>query len=132
MKLDEVYFLEVRHVEAAHAEGLVIGGGSAGVRDRGLLESATMGSEKRLPHDTRRACCRVRLWPREESCVRGWEQASGRHGGLVFLEVNGYPLVLDRMKWRLLIEGVASGTVSRDELSARFAEELGDAVPLEA
>lgn len=50
---------------------------------------------------------------------------------LVFLEVNGYPLVLDRAKWRLLIEGVASGTVSRDELASRFAEEMGDAVPLD-
>jgi len=45
--------------------------------------------------------------------------------------VNGYPIALEREKWRVIMEGVAAGDVSRDELAQRFAEEVGDDVILE-
>jgi death on curing protein len=42
MRLDEVLFLEVEDVLEAHAVGIARFGGSTGLRDRGLLESAVM------------------------------------------------------------------------------------------
>lgn len=43
----------------------------------------------------------------------------------------GYALTLERETWRLIMEGVAAGDLSREELAQRFAEEMGDDVTLE-
>jgi death on curing protein len=50
---------------------------------------------------------------------------------LVFLEMNGHALTLG-FKWAGHIERLAAGELTRDELTALFAYEMGDAITLES
>ena len=128
MRLDEVLFLEVRHVEVGHEKGIDIGGGSPGVRDAGLLESAVMAPRSGY-YDSLSELAAVYLYgvAKNHPFVDGNKRAALFAADL-FLAVNGYPLILDRDKWRVIVEGVAAGEVSRDELATLLAEEMGDAV----
>lgn len=131
MKLSDVAFLEVSDVEAAHESGLEIGGGSSGVRDVGLLESAIMAARTGY-YDTLAELAAVYAFgiAKNHAFVDGNKRAA-LGAAVVFLDVNGYALTLERETWRLIIEGVAAGDVSREELAQRFAEEMGDDVSLE-
>ena len=45
MRFEDVIFLDADSVEEAHDEELSLSGGTRGLRDRGLLESAVAGPE---------------------------------------------------------------------------------------
>ena len=131
MKLGDVVFIEVSDVEEGHAEGLEVGGGSPGVRDAGLLVSAVMAPRSGY-YGTLAELAAVYAFgiAKNHAFVDGNKRAA-LYAALLFLELNGYALTLEREEWRVIMEGVAAGDVSRDELAQHFAEEIGDAVDLE-
>jgi death-on-curing protein len=128
LKLGDVAFLEISDVEAAHAEGLAVGGGSAGVRDVGLLSSAVMAPRMGYYGSLAELAAVYAFGvARNHPFVDGNKRAA-LAAAVVFLEVNGHRLTLEREKWRVIMEGLASGAVTRHELAERFAEEMGGAV----
>lgn len=131
MKLGDVVFIEVSDVEEGHAEGLEVGGGSPGVRDAGLLVSAVMAPRSGY-YGTLAELAAVYAFgvAKNHAFVDGNKRAA-LYAALLFLELNGYALTLEREEWRGIMEGVAAGDVTRDELAQHFAEEIGDAVDLE-
>ncbi|MBN9163164.1 MAG: type II toxin-antitoxin system death-on-curing family toxin [Myxococcales bacterium] len=129
MKLADVLFLEVEDVEQAHAVSLAAHGGQDGIRDRGLLESAVMaprtgyyGSLAEL------AAVYAHGLVKNHPFLDG-NKRTGLVVALVFLELNGRALTLG-FEWAGHIERFAAGKLSRDELVALFAGEMGDPVPL--
>jgi death on curing protein len=49
---------------------------------------------------------------------------------IVFLEVNGYPLELSGAEWVVVMNDVASGKMSRDELATRLSSALPGGGPV--
>jgi death on curing protein len=130
VKRGDVRFLEVRHVKMGHAKGIEVGGGSLGVRDAGLLDSAVMAPRSGY-YGSLSELAAVYL----DGIAKNHPFVDGnKHAALfaadVFLAVNGFPLHLEREKWRRVVEGVAAGEVSRDELAGLLAVEMGDAVEI--
>lgn len=129
MRLCDVLFLEVEDVEAFHDRELARHGGLAGLRDRGLLESAVMaprsgyyGSLAEL------AAVYAHGLAKNHPFVDGNKRAAFV-AAFTFLEVNGYPLRVG-LEWADHIERLAAGELSRDELATMFATAMGDAVAL--
>lgn len=133
VRFEDVFFLEVEDVDEIHAIAVARHGGSAGTRDPGLLESAVMAPQAGYYGTlTELAAALCHGLAKNHPYIDGNKRVA-ISAAAVFLAVNGYPLrALDANRWEAIMVGVASGTVSRDELAARFAEEIGDAVPLEA
>ncbi len=130
MKLGNVAFLEITDIEEVHAVGLAVGGGSAGIRDVGLLASAVMSPRTGYyPSLAELAAAYAFGLAKNHAFVDGNKRAA-LGAAVVFLEVNGYPLTLQREKWRAIMEGVASGSVARAQLAAHLADEMGGAVAL--
>jgi death-on-curing protein len=130
MNLEEVLFLEVRHVELGHAKGLAVGGGTPGVRDAGLLDSAVMAPRSGYYASLAElAAVYLHGIAKNHPFVDGNKRAALFAADL-FLAVNGYPLSLAREEWRGIVEGVAAGGVSRDQLAVLLAKEMGNAVAL--
>ena len=128
MRIAELTFLEVEEVEAIHAAGLEAHGGSPGVRDRGLLESAIMaprtGYYGTLVEFAAVLCHGL---AKNHAFVDGNKRVAIA-AALVFLEANGRaPENLDADEWENIILGVASGDVSRDELAQHFVRALSQA-----
>lgn len=133
MRFEDVLFLEVDDVDDVHAMVLARHGGSAGVRDLGLLESAVMapraGYYGTLAELAAALCHGL---AKNHPFIDGNKRVA-ISAAAVFLGVNGYTLgSLDTTRWEAVMVGVAAGTVSRAELAERFAEEMGDAVPIDA
>lgn len=125
MKRSHVVFLTVRSVLLAHAEGLRLGGGSAGVRDAGQLDSAVKaprsGYYDSLAELAAAYCFGI---ARGHAFVDGNKRAAF-YAALMFLEANGYRLTLDRARWRRVMRDVAAGRTSRKALTRRYAREMG-------
>jgi death-on-curing protein len=131
VKLADVVFLEIDDVLAFHEDAIALHGGSLGLRDRGLLESAVMaprggyyGSLAEL------AAVYLHGLAKNHPFVDGNKRAALAAAG-AFLCVHGFVLRLDVDRWERIVVGVAAGTVSRTELVALIGGELGDLVALE-
>lgn len=132
MKLAAVVFLDVEHVEALHAIGLRYAGGSAGVRDRGALESAVMrpratfGGAPLYPTLAGMAAALLEGVARNHPFLDGNKRAAFL-AALSFLEVNGYPLTVGN-EWAEHVEAVAVGAMSAEVLAELFAVVMGSPV----
>lgn len=132
MHFNDVLFLEVEDVDEIHAIAVARHGGSAGIRDAGLLESAVMAPRAGYYGTLAELAAALGHGLAKNHPYIDGNKRVAISAAAVFLAVNGFPLrALDVNRWEAIMVGVAAGTVSRDELAARFAEEMGDAVSLD-
>ena len=132
MKLVDVVFLEPSDVEEGHAEGLAVGGGTQGVRDAGLLVSAVMTARTGYYGSLAELAAAYAFGIVKNHAFVDGNKRAGLFAAVLFLEINGYPLTLEREKWRVIIEGVAAGEIPRTELVRHFVDAIGDAVAIES
>jgi death-on-curing protein len=125
----KVLFLTTAQVERIHAEVIRQFGGSMGLRDRGLFESAcempraTFGEQ--FLHATPAAMAAAYLFHlcSNHPFVDGNKRV-GLGAALVFAEVNGYEVRATDDELEELTLGVASGSVSKDEVACFFAKSM--------
>ncbi len=127
-------FLEVEQVLALHTIQLRLFGGSAGVRDSGMLESAVempragFGGGYLHADIFEMAAAYLFHIVMNHPFVDG-NKRTGFHAALVFLDLNGYELSLEDAVAYDLVIGVCEGTVTK----GRVADALRDgSAPLPA
>jgi death-on-curing protein len=115
-------FLALDEVLALHADQLRRYGGSSGVRDRGLLESAlaapraTFGGDLLHGSIPEMAAAYLFHLVRNHPFLDG-NKRTGLMAALVFLELNGLSLEVDPDALYALVMGVASGETSKAEIA---------------
>jgi len=122
---DEPLFLDVDDVIELHATQLEIYGGSAGLRDRGLLESAvaqpqtSFGGE--FAHDGLFAMAAAYLFHivSNHAFVDGNKRA-GMLSAMVFLDVNGINIDHPSEALYELTMGVAEGRIDKSAVAAEL------------
>lgn len=133
MSPDEPLFLDVDDILEIHAAQLEIYGGSAGLRDRGLLDSAvaqpqtSFGGE--FAHDGLFAMAAAYLFHivRNHAFVDGNKRA-GMLAAVVFLDVNGISIAHPSDALYDLTMGVAEGRVEKAAIAAEL-ERIARAKP---
>jgi death-on-curing protein len=119
-------FLSVEIVLAYHEEQLALFGGAAGVRDRGLLESAlaqpaaSFGGE--YLHRDLHAMAAAYLFHivRNHPFVDG-NKRTGYIAALAFLELNGIPAPFTTAMYEVTVS-VARGELAKEALARRLRE----------
>jgi death on curing protein len=130
VNIDDVVFLYVEDVDAAHDGAIAEFGGAAGVRDRGLIESAVTGSRAGY-YDTFAQIAAAYVYRLTKN--HGYVDGNKRTAALalrMFLRVNGFPFVLGP-EWEHYIEAVAAGTMSFAELVTRIVALIGSDVAIQ-
>lgn len=124
MSLDPI-FLDVGDVLAIHRRGLDRFGGSDGVREPKLLDSAvaqpraTFGGAFLHEDLFQMAAAYLFHLVKNHPFVDGNKRA-GLAAALVFLDLNGHPINQPTMTLYDLTNGVASGTVEKAEVAEVF------------
>lgn len=126
MSADELLFLDVEDILEIHATQLEIYGGGAGLRDRGLLESAvaqpqaSFGGE--YVHDDLFAMAAAYLFHivSNHPFVDGNKRA-GLLAAVVFLDVNGITIEQPSEPLHELTMGVAEGRLDKPAVAAELA-----------
>lgn len=124
MSLDPI-FLDVGDVLAIHRRGLDRFGGSDGVREPKLLDSAvaqpraTFGGAFLHEDLFQMAAAYLFHLVKNHPFVDGNKRA-GLGAALVFLDLNGHPINQPTMTLYDLTNGVASGTVEKAEVAEVF------------
>jgi len=130
MRFDDILFLEVDDVLEAHAIGIARFGGSSGLRDPGLLESAVMAARSGYYGSLAElAAVYAHGIAKNHPFVDGNKRAALSAAGM-FLNAHGLDLVLG-MEWVSHIEKLAAGKLSRRALVALFAIAMGKDIPVE-
>jgi death on curing protein len=130
VKLADVVFIEVEEVEVAHAAVLAAHGGQDGVRDRGLLESAVNAPRSGYYASLAELAAVYAHGIAKNHPFLDGNKRTALVVALAFIEMNGHFLKVGFL-WAEHFERLAAGELSRDELVALFAAEMGDAVALE-
>ena len=109
-------------VEGFHGESLARFGGSDGLRDRGLLESALARPKNILAYESgadvfRLAAAYCYGLVKNHPFIDG-NKRTGALAAVVFLALNGIEVAFDEAEIALMIIGVASGEISEAELAA--------------
>jgi death on curing protein len=118
----EIVFLSVEQVLTIHAVQVRRHGGSAGVRDTGMLESAVemprAGFGNRYLHEDvfEMAAAYAFHVVMNHPFIDGNKRA-GFHAATVFLDLNGWVLTLDDDAAYDLVIGVCEGTVTKKALA---------------
>lgn len=124
-------FLSIKLVLALHQDQINTFGGSSGIREIGLLDSAlkmppqTFGGE--LLHSTiyEQAAAYLFHISRNHPFIDG-NKRTACDAMQTFLELNGYVLNLSDEEEIDLVLQVAQGNMSKEELSAFLSRELGN------
>ena len=130
MRYGEIIFLDVEDVDAAHDAALDCGGGLPGVRDSGLITSATMAPQAGYYRSLAQLAAAYVYGIAKN---HGYLDANKRTATLVmltFLGANGFDVTLGP-EWVDIMEGVADDTVSRDRLTAEIARLIGGDVQVD-
>jgi death on curing protein len=130
---DSIRWLTLRMVLAFHRETLQRHGGSPGVRDIPLLESALARPQNRAAYDdtaslfdlTAEYCAGI---IGNHPFVDG-NKRTGLLASVVFLSLNGYALDADEAEIVTIIEAVAAGGVAIAPLAAWFDAHCHPAIP---
>ena len=118
----EIRFLTAEEVEQIHKRVVAEFGGSAGIRDRGLLESAiaqpqmTFGGEYLHPSVPEMAAAYLYHLCGNHPFIDGNKRV-GLAAALVFLELNGLRLKAEHDIIEKLVWEIAAGNVSKGHLS---------------
>jgi death-on-curing protein len=116
VRVADVVFLEVEDVHEAHAAGLAHGGGTDGVRDLGMILSATMGVQSGYYSTLAElAAAYVHGIARNHGYIDG-NKRTAANVLMMFLGANGFRVVLAD-EWVSILERVASGLTTRHELA---------------
>jgi death on curing protein len=134
MKLADVTFIETADAEVAHTAVLAAFGGASGLRSQELLLSALM--------TPRATWAGVPLYPSLAAMAGAYAFGLTRNHAFVdgnkrtafviafaFLEANGVALTVGS-EWIAIMEGLAAGTVSRDEVVAMLVQVMPDEDPV--
>lgn len=119
--------LTVEIVLEIHAEAITQFGGSTGLRDRALLESAiaapqaSFGGVSPLSDSVDVAAAYLFYLCSNHPFIDGNKRAA-LGACLVFLQLNGYTPAPDGDDWENLTLAVAAGKLSRDEVTARLRQ----------
>lgn len=126
---DDVDFLEVEDVDAAHDAAICINGGSPGVRDPRLVESATM-APRNMPQLTLAlvAAAYVHGIANNHGYVDG-NKRTATLAMLKFLGAHGFDLDLPP-SWIDFMGQVAEETVTRADVAAEIARLMGGDVAI--
>lgn len=125
-----IQFLSVDDALQLHADTISRDGGSPGVRDRGLLESALMmpcqqfGGQWLHPGLAEMAAAYLFHLTSNHAFVDG-NKRIGALAALVFLRANGVQNLPEPAPLEAVSLAVASGDMSKDALIAWFREVLG-------
>lgn len=123
LRFADVTWLTVEDVDAAHDLVLAAWGGSAGVLNRGMIESAIAAPQSGY-YDTLAELAAV--YAHGIAKNHGYQDANKRTAAeamAVFLSANGVTVRLDD-EWPAIIEGVADGSVSREQLTQHIVTKL--------
>ena len=132
--MNDITFLNVEDVEAIHARMIAEYGGSDGLRDRGLLDSAsampsaTFGGQflhEGLP--TMAAAYLFHLC-KNHPFVDGNKRV-GLASAIAFLLLNGHELIASKLEAEELTLGVADSSVSKEDAIAFFRKHVRKAKP---
>lgn len=130
MRFADLVFLTVDDIDAMHDGAIVAFGGTPGVRDRGLIESAVMGPQIGYYG----SCSEIAAaYVYGLAKNHGYVDGNKRTAALalrIFLSVNGLPCQLGP-EWALHIEAVANGTMAREDLVTKIGALIGGDVPIE-
>jgi len=131
MRIAAVLFLTVEDVFAIHGRGIARYGGDPSLRERGLVESAVLAPQTGYYESLAQLAAVLTFGlVKNHGFVDGNKRVATAAMG-AFLAVNGFALRIAADKWEAIIVGVASGTVSREELADAIAEEMGGDVPVD-
>jgi death on curing protein len=125
--VSEPVWVDADLVIAAHDEGLALFGGSSGVRDQGLLQSALDRPRNRYAYgETDLAVLAAAVAfgiARNHPFVDGNKRAA-LSTIFMFCGLNGLEFSPDEVAGVVMIEGLADGRVSEDELAAWIKSSL--------
>jgi death on curing protein len=122
---ENCFHLTVEIVREIHAEAIAKFGGSDGVRDLALLESAVAAPQAsfggRSPYKdiTEAAAAYLFYLCRNHPFIDGNKRAA-LGSCIVFLRLNGIEPQIDGDEWEELTLAVASSTIDRDETTRRL------------
>lgn len=108
-----------------HAEALEVGKGADGIRDAGMLESAVYAPINSYVDTLAEIAATYAHGIALAHAFVDGNKRTAVYAMLSFLEANGLELTLPTEHWTDLIEAVAEGTLTRDQLAEEIATELG-------
>jgi death-on-curing protein len=123
-------FLTTRQVLRLHARQIAKYGGSPGVRDIGLLESALAQPKQsfggQYVHEDLPAMAAAYVYHvvKNHPFVDG-NKRTGAYAGLFFLEVNGLSLTPVPQEFGDLVLAVAEGSATKEQVAAFFRDRIG-------
>jgi len=123
--LENCFHLTVEIVREIHAEAIERFGGSTGVRDLALLESAVAAPQASLggksPYrDLPEVAAAYLFYLCRNHPFLDGNKRTALGACIVFLRLNGIEPKADSPEWEELISAVASGTVDREETTRRL------------
>ena len=125
----EPVFLELGEIFLIHEDQLERYGGSPGIRDIGILQSAIAmpraGIADRYLHEDvfERAAAYMYYVVRDHPFVDG-NNRTGAVAALVFLEMNDIEILVDEEELESTVRSVAEGNTTKDEIAMFFRRGL--------
>ena len=122
-------FLTTRQVLRLHARQIATYGGSSGVRDIGLLESALAQPHQsfggQYVHDDLAAMAAAYVYHvvKNHPFVDG-NKRTGAYAGLFFLEINGTSFKPVPKEFGDLVLAVAEGSATKEQVAAFFRDRM--------
>lgn len=122
---DNCFHLTVEIVREIHAEAIAKFGGSDGVREMALLESAvaapqgSFGGKSPYADLAELAAAYLYYLCKNHPFIDGNKRAA-LGACIVFLRLNGVEPSADEPEWEELVSAAAAGTVDRDETTTRL------------
>lgn len=126
---ENCFYLTVGIVREIHAEVIARFGGSAGVRDSALLESAvaapqaTFGGKSPYRDLGELAAAYLYYLCRNHPFIDGNKRAA-LGSCIVFLRLNGVEPRPDGPEWEELVQAIAAGSVVREQATSRLRQLL--------
>ena len=112
-------------VLAIHARLISESGGSANLRDEGLLESALAAAENRYNYESANAISCAATYAYHLTQAHAFIDGNKRIAAAIaetFLETNGFELIMSDEEIVSLFIRIAASNVSRDEVESVFRE----------
>jgi len=122
-------YLSVEQILRLHETGIEVFGGSAGLRDRGALESAvarpamTFGGEDLYPDEASKAAALLHSLVMNHAFVDGNKRV-GIAAAELFLRLNGFRLAGDDSELEELTVTVARGEIDAEALAIWFRQRI--------
>jgi len=122
---DDCFHLSVEIVREIHAEAIAQFGGTDGIRDKPLLESAvaapqaTSGGRSLFTDLVELGAAYLFYLCRDRPFIDG-NKRTARAACIVFLRLNGLEPSQDSPDWELLTMVVASGEIDREDTTSRL------------